>query len=390
MKILKIVLLGLLIISVNAQGAKWQKLKPLNAYKGNAYHLKENVAYMEIRWYATKKGKKITETLKLYRKPLESYPEDTILKFRSLKPKYSNNADIGWSGNAFFIDTEGKMFQMDMRKDIMSLLGKIDKPAEVELILYLNNAEGKHYFKKTSKGYRVKTVEKLKGCTSKVGQGMVNRSGKYTDEFRYNLQRKGCKKRKHTKFIHNKKVNYQSYDKIVLDDKGNIYVLGSVIKSKLSDEYNSFYVLEKYTNNGKRVWSKKLKGYPTSLVVKNSLVYVFNDKKLKVTYRLNGKKSSFGKVVAVSQKEKNIYEKKYSPEGLPNKKEATDFYLSDYAKDNKGNIYIVGSEVFYPSGSPDDVPSGECGNVEEVHGALIAKLNSKGKTVWAKVIDRND
>jgi len=51
---------------------------------------------------------------------------------------------------------------------------------------------------------------------------------------------------------------------------------------------------------------------------------------------------------------------------------------------------VVGSEVFYPSGSPDEVPSGQCGMVEQVHGALIAKLNSKGKTVWAKVIDRND
>lgn len=86
----------------------------------------------------------------------------------------------------------------------------------------------------------------------------------------------------------------------------------------------------------------------------------------------------------------DVINAKYFPEGLPNKKEATDFYLSDYAKDNKGNIYIVGSEVFYPSGSPDEVPSGQCGNVEQVFGALIAKLNSKGKTVWAKVIDRND
>ena len=64
--------------------------------------------------------------------------------------------------------------------------------------------------------------------------------------------------------------------------------------------------------------------------------------------------------------------------------------MSDYVKDKKGNIYIVGSEVFYPSGSPDEVPDGECGNVEEVLGAVVAKLDSKGKTVWAKVIDRND
>ncbi len=390
MKIFKIVLSVLLLTGVQAKAAKWQKLKSIDTYPGSAYHLKENVAYMEIRWYATKKGKKITKTLKLYKKPLESYPKETISKFRSLKPKYSNDADIGWTGNAFFIDTKGKMFQMDMRKDIISLLGKIDRPAEVELILYLSHERGKHYFKKTSKGYKIKTVEKLKGCISMVGQGMVSRSGKYTYEFRYNLQRKGCKKRKHTKFVHNKKVNYQSYNKIVLDDKGNLYVLGNVKKSKLSDEYNSFYVLEKYNGGGKRVWSKKLKADELDgLSVNGGSVYVLNNKKSKAVFSLNGKKKSFKNINTVKA-DNDVINAKYFPEGLPNKKEATDFYLSDYAKDNKGNIYIVGSEVFYPSGSPDEVPSGQCGNVEQVFGALIAKLNSKGKTVWAKVIDRND
>jgi len=228
MVLFKLVLLLLLTMGIYAKGAKWQKLKPLETYPSSAYHLKENVAYMEIRWYATKKGKKVTKTLKLYRKPLESYTNEIISKFRSLKPKYSDKADIGWTGNAFLIDTSGKMFQMDMRKDIIGLLGKIDRPAEVELILYLNHEEGKHYFKKSSKGYKIKSVEKLKGCTSMVRQGNVDMSGKYTYTFRYNLQRYGCKKRKHTKFVHNKKVNYESYNKIALDEKGNLYVFGEV------------------------------------------------------------------------------------------------------------------------------------------------------------------
>ena len=267
MKKYLIVLLLLIVTGVHAKGAKWQKLKTIDTYSGSAYHLKENVAYMEIQWYATKKGKKVRKTLKLYRKPLESYPAEIISKFKSLKPKYSNNADISWSGNAFFIDTKGKMYQMDMRKDIISLLGKIDRPAEVELILYLNHAEGIHYFKKTSKGYKVKTVKKLKGCTSMVRQGMVYKSGKYTDAFTYDLQRKGCKKRKHTKFVHNKKVNYQSYDKIALDEHGNLYIFGEVKKSKLIDEYKRFYVLEKYNGRGKRIWSRHITEYADKLLV---------------------------------------------------------------------------------------------------------------------------
>ena len=61
-------LLGLLIISVYAQGAKWKKIKPLKAYPGSAYNLKENVAYMEIRRYPTRKSKKASETWALYRR----------------------------------------------------------------------------------------------------------------------------------------------------------------------------------------------------------------------------------------------------------------------------------------------------------------------------------
>jgi len=389
MKLFTLVLLLLLMTGIHAKGTKWQKLQPLDTYLGSAYHLKENVAYMEIRWYATKKGKKVSKTLKLYRKPLESYPKEIISKFKSLKPKYSNDADISGVGNAFFIDTEGKMYQMDMRKDIIGLLGKIDRPVEVGLVLYLNYVEGKHYFKKTSKGYKVKTVKKLKGCTSMVRQGMVYKSGKYTDVFTYDLQRNGCKKRKHTKFVHNKKVNYESYERIGLDENGNLYVFGSVLTSKLIDGNENYYVLEKYSARGKRVWSRKIAEYADGLLVIKGLVYILDNKKLRAAFSLNGKKRSL-KNIDIVKATKNVSNAKYFPEGLPNKKEAIDFYLSDYVKDKKGNIYIVGSEVFYPSGGPDDIPDGECGNVEQVFGALVAKLDSKGKTVWAKVIDRND
>jgi hypothetical protein len=281
---------------------------------------------------------------------------------------------------------------MDMKEDIISLLGKIDRPAEVELVLYLNNEEGKHYFKKSSKGYRIKSVEKLKGCTSMVRRGNVDMFGKYTHTFRYNLQRSGCKKRKHTKFVHNKKVNYESYNKIALDKKGNLYLVGEVEKSKSSDNYKSFYVLEKYNTRGKRVWSRHIIGYAEKLLVAKGSVYILNGKKTIAVFSLNGKKRSVKNAhsVKADNKAKDLNNAKYFPEGLPNKKEAMDFYLSDYVKDKKGNIYIVGSEVFYPSGGPDDIPDGQCGNVEEVLGALVAKLDNRGNTIWAKVIDRND
>ncbi len=384
----KIMIVSILLLTgIQATGGKWQKLKPLKMYSGSAYHLKKNVAYMEIRWYASKKSKKRVKTIALYRKPLDSYPQHIITNFKSLKPRYSKNADIfNPPGNAFFIDSNGKMFQMDMKKDIISLLGKIDRPAEVALVLYLNRAEGSHYCKKISKGYRVKIVRKLKDCTSMVRQGNVDRSGKYTNPFRYNLQRKGCKKRKHTQFVHNQKINYQSYSKSALDERGGLYVLGEVKKNKYDDDYATFYILEKYSNGGKKLWSKKLKGDATDIVVKKGSVYVLEDKKIKVAYSPSGKKISPQKI-NTEKIDEDIVAVKYFPEGLPNKKEAIDFYLSDYTKDKKGNIYIVGSEVFYPSGGPDDIPARECGNVEQVLGALVAKLDNRGRTVWVKVVD---
>jgi len=387
MNIFKIILLALLLTTIQAKSSKWQRLQAIDVYSGSDYNLKESVSYMEIRWYGDKKGKKITKVLKLYREPLESYPKKIISKFRSLKPKYSNSADIGWSGNAFFIDKKGKMFQMDMKKDIISLLGKIDRAAEVELVLYLNHLEGRHYYKKVSKGYKIKSIEKLKGCTSSINQGLVEKSGRYTLAAEYTLQREGCAKRVHTKFINNKRVNYESYNKIVLDDKANIYLLGKAKRSH--NEYETIYLLERYNSSGDRVWSRRVKAdYLNRLYIVGKSIYLLKNRKPIALFSLNGKKKHL-KNIDIAKRDDSTIDAKYSPEGLPNKREALGFYLRDYAKDKKGNIYIVGSEVFYPSGGPDDVPDGECGNVEEVMGALVAKLNSRGKTIWARVIDRD-
>lgn len=179
-----------------------------------------------------------------------------------------------------------------------------------------------------------------------------------------------------------------------MDGKENLYVVGEVTKNRDLDS-SRFYVLEKYSTKGKRLWSKKLKGYATNIAVINKSVYVFDYEKLQARCTFTGKRKSLakksdvmtdkkGNISIFGQKieKKTVKSGKYLPEGLPNKEEKIDAYIEDYATDKRSNIYLIGSEVFYPSG--------ECGNVEEVKGALIAKLNSKGKTVWAKVIDRNE
>jgi hypothetical protein len=396
MKIFKMALLGLLIISVYAQGAKWKKIKPLKAYPGSAYNLKENVAYMEIRRYPTRKSKKASETWALYRKSLKSYSEDIIIKFKGLTPKYSQNADMNFHGNAFFIDTEGKMFQMDMKKDIISLLGEIDTPVEVQLVLWLTAGTEGQYYRKVAKGYETKVSYLLKGCMYGQDINLINNNIDFNNA-KFSLFRKGCKNRKHTRFIINKKISYEYYSAISIDRKGNLYVIGKVEKNKNTDRIG-FYVLDKYNNNGKKLWSRELNGVgyiiDPKIVTEDYTVYISGDEGLVAKYSFTGKKQSLSKgdrsIFGKKTDKKAIKKQKYLPEGLPDPKNGIEATINAYVKDKKNNVYVVGNEVFYPSGSPDEVPEGECGNVETISGALIAKLNSNGETVWAKVIDWNE
>jgi len=166
MQILKTILLVSLFLTIESEAGKWQKLKPLSSYGGESYRLNDNVIYMQIRGYGEKKSSKANEILTLSKEPKQSYPHSVMEKFKNLKPKYSSRADITTMGygNAFFIDRDGKMFQMDMRENIISLLGEIDRPAELQLLLRLGHYEEGEYYRKSSKGYEVKISYPIKGC----------------------------------------------------------------------------------------------------------------------------------------------------------------------------------------------------------------------------------
>jgi len=63
MQIVKILIGIFFIVQLHAKDTQWQKLKPLEAYVGSAYHLKERVAYMEIRTYSSRKNTKPTQKI---------------------------------------------------------------------------------------------------------------------------------------------------------------------------------------------------------------------------------------------------------------------------------------------------------------------------------------
>ena len=154
-KLITLCAIVVVMIHVQVQAGSWKKLKLLKSYPPTAFHLKKNVDYLEIRFYKTRKRQKVSETHSLYQKPISAYSKSIVKKFKNLRTKHTDRSDIRDNGYAFMIDTNGKMFQMDMRKDIIEMLGTIDTPAEIQLVLWLNGyKEGQRYQKKL-KGFDV-------------------------------------------------------------------------------------------------------------------------------------------------------------------------------------------------------------------------------------------
>ena len=179
MKIFKIALLILLTTQTEAQNSKWSKLKSIKAYPPTAYNLKEGVEYLELRTYhkAPKEkrySKKYRVEASMYKKPLNSFPPKLVRKFKKLTPNLSKEADIKRSGvclmfgcslyisNGFMIDSNHKLWRMNEVADIIDMLGKIDTPAELKIVLWLhetnrdaNDYKHKDIYKKSAKGYTV-------------------------------------------------------------------------------------------------------------------------------------------------------------------------------------------------------------------------------------------
>lgn len=392
MKLMKtITLLMLALVASAAQDANWQKLKSIDAYAGSEYNLRKDVVYMEIRFYKSKKSKHAHQTLQLYRKPLSSYPKETISKFRALPQRHTDKESylqIRDNGNAFFIDTKGKMFWTDENKDIRLLLGEIDRPAEVALLLSLKWKHKWQYCKKINRGYLVKMTSNITKCIKEVRTSHVSKGdmGNYFDgDTIFHIERgASCNRRKNTRFITNKKVDYESYRAIDMDSKGNLYAIGYVKKDKTYSA-SEYFVLDKYSNNGKKQWSKKIKdGTDISVRVVNDWIYTLDGHKIVEKYGPNGKRLAYAGEKVLPKNKKGV--KKYKI-AIPGSEKKTTASVIDYVADKKGNIYVVGVEYFYPYGMPG---GSFCGNTGELEGANITKLNSRGQVIWARVIDRDD
>ncbi len=166
MQLFKIVLLTLLLISVHAKDSKWQGLKKIYKYPTSAFHLKDDIAVMEIRCYDTydnyKKYNIPTLNMKFYKTPLKLLDSKLVKRFKNSVPNLSKSGNIHRISknsveisNAFIIDNSGDILQMNEIVDVIGFMGEIDTPAEAQLILWLHSKREGTKYRKISKGYEI-------------------------------------------------------------------------------------------------------------------------------------------------------------------------------------------------------------------------------------------
>ncbi len=172
-------------VSVKEDSSNWLPLKPLADYSSKDFKLREDLQYLEVREYTesirslpapyrtVKKPFNANEykiLYKIYQKPLASFGNDIVKRFKALKPNLTKTTDIKRSGggalglvirnlsNLFYILNNGNKVEVGSKSrisEVLPLLGEIDRPAEAQMVLWLHNKhEGKSY-RKVSNGYEV-------------------------------------------------------------------------------------------------------------------------------------------------------------------------------------------------------------------------------------------
>ncbi len=183
MQLFKIVLLTLLLISVHAKDSKWQGLKKIYKYPTSAFHLKDDIAVMEIRRYGTNdnytKYNEPTLEMKFYKTPLNLLDSKLVKRFKNSSPNLSKSGNIHRTletsseiSNAFIIDTSGDILRMNEIVDVIGFMGVVDTPAEAQLILWLHSKREGTKYRKTSKGYEI-IIKYEKSYPSDKGDGKI-------------------------------------------------------------------------------------------------------------------------------------------------------------------------------------------------------------------------
>ena len=157
---------------------KWHQLQLLKEYDATDFNLKKGVEYLEIRIYT--KGQKeenystkYNVAVAMQHIPLELFDAKLLKEFKHVHPNFSKDTNIKKTGfclmsgcvriigNGLMIDSKRKIWSMNTTEDILNMIGEVDTPAEVKLVLWLNSermVEPKddiYKYRKVSNGYEL-------------------------------------------------------------------------------------------------------------------------------------------------------------------------------------------------------------------------------------------
>lgn len=379
-----------MVTGLYAKEMKWHAAETIHMYtfdQSRVFNLKDHVEYLKIQWVENGKNKYMT----IRRVTLDDFDARTVKQFRNLKPKYSAKANLKNKGNAFFIDDKGKIWQMDMIEDVISLLGDIDTPAEAQLVLWLHQNRNAKVYSKTSGGYKM-LVEVYERGKCHLDEVLVHRNGKLTSRRSKQKCQKIAKKQK----IKNRYIKYESFTDIVIDQQENIYLLGRATDTRSDNA--GVVTLDKYNRNGKKIWQRIIRDGYTALAEKLALdskyIYLIKDSDtdMILQYSKDGElisekvydgnnKKNFEAIV----KHSNTNKLKKAP--YYRNKNKNEIYFAKQVRSKNGNTYAVGAEIEFIPQDIQNIPVGECGDADELNGALIVKFDKRGDQVWSKVID---
>ncbi len=376
-----------LTVWIHAKASTWQTLEPIGAsVSSESFNFETDVKVMKITW----QEKGYREQMDIATVSLGTFDESIIKQFNHIKSKYSPKANMKYMGNAFLIDNKGKIWQMDMVEDVISLMGNIDTPFEAQLLLWLHQGKNAKDYKKTSEGYILR-VESYKNKKCYLAKVLISKKAILTTV----SLKQDCQKIAQKKHITHNIIKYQRFDDIVMDAKENIYLLGSAIDTKSNN--SEVFTIDKYDKHGKKIWQKIIRNaYMASakmLAFDSKYLYLIdtsNRYEFILQYSLEGTLISNK---AFDAEDKKQFEAIYKKSSLNKIKKAPyyrdtsghEIYFVVQVGSKDGNIYAVGSEI--ENIIKEDVIQEECGNTDRYMGALLVKFDKSGNQVWSKVID---
>ena len=189
------VVVVLLLTGGHAKGLKWHDLKQLRNYQENAYILKKDVAYLELREYTRVKDSKEkmrhTETaFVMGKRPLNDFSASKVKRFKKLTPILSPQTNIRkfifcdfygcveHIGNGFMIASDGRLWKMNEIADVWNYIEKINTPAKIQLALWLNGKHSGTRYRKVADGYEVIIEYYQTSCDGKLD---------YEENFTYSI-----------------------------------------------------------------------------------------------------------------------------------------------------------------------------------------------------------